>query len=162
MPQQTLTAAFTGHRTYDHSADDQLCDTVESLYNDGYRHFRIGMAEGFDLAAGEAVLRLMDNHDDICLELCIPYPNFNRGFGIEENNRFNRIISKASVIRYAADSYHKSVFSLRNNMLVDRADTVVAWYSLKRGGTHYTINRARRYGVRIINLYPDPQFNISF
>jgi hypothetical protein len=51
----THIVAFTGHRNYDRRYDDLLLASVEELVERGARCFRVGMAEGFDLAAAAVV-----------------------------------------------------------------------------------------------------------
>ena len=70
--------------------------------------------------------------------------------------------SSADVVLYADMAYHRAIFHRRNDMLVEGADVVVAWYDGSRGGTDYTIRRAHKLGCRIINLFPDPQLSIDF
>ena len=79
-----LIVAFTGHRSYRNEADKTLRDAVTSLYEEGVRHFRVGMAPGFDLAAGEVVVEFMHIHDDIILEADIPYPTFYKSFSTKQ------------------------------------------------------------------------------
>ena len=46
----------------------------------------------------------------------------------------------------------------RNDYLVDNSALLVAWYDgSPRGGTAYTVKRARRMRMPIINLKPSPQ-----
>lgn len=146
--------AFSGHRTYDGSVDDRLRSVVADLYAEGVRIFRVGMAEGFDLAAGEAVLSLMELYDDIVLEAYVPWPLFSARFDRESKRRYDAIIAKAQVIRYAGFAFQNSIFHQRNDMLVDGAGYLVAWWNGSRSGTGYTVGRARRQRTKIINLYP--------
>lgn len=146
--------AFSGHRTYDGSVDDRLRSVVANLYAEGVRIFRVGMAEGFDLAAGETVLSLMELYDDIVLEAYVPWPLFSARFDRESKRRYDAIIAKAQVIRYAGFAFQNSIFHQRNDMLVDGAGYLVAWWNGSRSGTGYTVGRARRQRTKIINLYP--------
>lgn len=155
-------ATFTGHRTYEGEADQALRETVEALYNEGVRTFRVGMAEGFDLAAGAAVVALREQNDDVVLEAIVPFPAFALRFGMRDKALYDNIIASADVVLYADMAYHRAIFHRRNDMLVEGADVVVAWYDGSRGGTDYTIRRAHKLGCRIINLYPDPQLSIDF
>ena len=51
----------------------------------------------------------------------------------------------------------------RNDFLVDNATVVVAWWDgVPRGGTAYTLRRARHAGCRVINIYPDLQLDFGF
>ena len=146
--------AFSGHRSYDGSADNRLRSVVAYLYAEGVRIFRVGMAEGFDLAAGEVVLSLMELYDDIVLEAYVPWPLFSARFDIESKQKYDAIIAKAQVIRYAGFAFQNTIFHQRNDMLVDGAGYLVAWWNGSRSGTGYTVGRARRQRTKIVNLYP--------
>lgn len=152
--------AFTGHRTYDHTADEALCKIVATLYSQGCRIFRSGMAEGFDLAAAEAVIQLKEHNSDIKLELYIPWPRFAERFSAQDQARYQAILNHADIVRYTASDYHPAVFHRRNDMLVEGAGHIVAWWDGSQSGTRYTVSRARRSGSIIYNLYPDPQLNL--
>lgn len=158
----THIVAFTGHRTYDGSANDALMATISSLYAEGARHFRVGMAEGFDLAAGNAVVEMMLTHSDITLEACIPWPGFEARFSAEGRTQYNRIMDHAAIVRYASNEYHRTVFYDRNDMLVEGAQSLVAWWDGGKSGTGYTVKRARKLGLNIKNLYPENQLSIAF
>lgn len=146
--------AFSGHRSYDGSADDRLRSVVADLYAEGVRTFRVGMAEGFDLAAGEVVLSLMELYDDIVLEAYVPWPLFSVRFDRESKLKYDAVIAKAQIIRYAGFAFQNTIFHQRNDMLVDGAGYLVAWWNGSRSGTGYTVGRARRQRSKIINLHP--------
>ncbi len=154
--------AFTGHRNYNHEADDRLRRRVLSLYDEGCRIFRVGMAEGFDLVAGEIVVELMVTRSDIILEAYIPYVDFYKRFGATELRAYNNIIAHATLVRYASESYHAGVYNRRNNMLVEGATNLVAWCNGGRSGTRYTLRRALRRGCRVDNIYPHAQSLVLF
>lgn len=155
-------ATFTGHRTYQGEADEALREAVEALYDEGVRTFRVGMAEGFDLAAGAAVVALSERHEDVVIEAIVPFPAFALRFGVCDKVLYDSVIASADVVLYADMAYHRAIFHRRNDMLVEGADVVVAWYDGSRGGTDYTIRRAHKLGCRIINLFSDPQLSIDF
>ena len=162
MNNSTHIVAFTGHRTYDGSANDALMATISALYAEGARHFRVGMAEGFDLAAGSAVREMMLTHSDITLEACIPWPGFEARFSAEDRTEYNRIMDHAAIVRYASNEYHRTVFYDRNDMLVEGAQSLVAWWDGGKSGTGYTVKRARKLGLNIKNLHPENQLSIAF
>lgn len=157
-------AAFTGHRSYDHSADQTLRRVVERLYGQGVRCFRSGMAEGFDLSAAEAVIALKERYGDLRLEAVVPYPAFKERMGLCDKSRYERIVGLADSVRYAAERYFEGVYRLRNDLLVEGADVVVAWWNGRRSGTQYTVRQAHRSNarVRIINIYRSEQLDINF
>ena len=154
--------AFTGHRSYNHEACSALHDCVVRLYAEGARTFRVGMAEGFDLAAAEAVVNLMAQHEDVVLEAYIPYPSFAARFSTIDHERYNQIISKCSRVVYVAEAYHPAVYRLRNDMLVDEAQVVVAWWNGRASGTGYTVGKGRSRRCRIMNLYGGSQCELEF
>jgi uncharacterized phage-like protein YoqJ len=153
--------AFSGHRTYDNDAEELLRTTIHELYAQGARTFRIGMAQGFDLAAGAVVLELMEQHNDIVVEACIPWPTFAESFPQKSRQLYDAIIERATIIRYAGNSYQPQVYHLRNTMLVEGTDVVVAWYDGSKGGTHNTIKMAKKRHCRVINLCPDLQLSMD-
>jgi uncharacterized phage-like protein YoqJ len=159
---RSFVVAFTGHRSYSHQACTALQECVARLYAEGARTFRVGMAEGFDLAAGEAVISLMAQHDDVALEAYIPYPNFASNFSVVDAQRYNQIIARCRRVTYAAEVYHTSVFRLRNDMLVDGAQVVVAWWNGRASGTGYTVGKGRSRRCRIVNLFGGSQCELEF
>jgi uncharacterized phage-like protein YoqJ len=120
------------------------------------------MAEGFDLAAGEVVVSLMREHHDIVLEACIPWPTFDARFSSTDRQRYNDILTHATIIRYSSEAYHPMIFYHRNDMLVEEADALVAWWDGGASGTGYTVKRARKLGLTIKNIYPQKQLSIVF
>ncbi len=162
MNNATHIVAFTGHRTYDGKANELLRATIGELYNKGARHFRVGMAEGFDLTAAEMVVELMASDGAIILEACIPWPTFDAHLNAEERVLYNNILKHATVVRYSDNAYHPAIFRHRNDMLVEGADTLVAWWNGAQSGTAYTVKRAKKLGINIINLYPKNQLSLEF
>ena len=45
---------------------------IKNLYEEGFREFYSGMAEGFDMIAAEAVLQLKEQYEDMTLVGCYP------------------------------------------------------------------------------------------
>ena len=157
--QELKIVAFTGHRTYRGVADKRLRDIVVALYERGARIFRVGMAEGFDLHAGEIVAEMISSHPDIILEAYIPWPEFALRFSSEERERYNRLIAQANVIHYTSYSYSADIFHRRNDMLVEGCDTLVAWWKGQPSGTGYTVRRGRKLGCEVINLCDEELFS---
>lgn len=154
--------AFTGHRSYCHESDAVLQETVEQLYASGARTFRVGMAEGFDLAAAECVAQLQRKYGNVSLEAYVPFPEFINRFTAVDSMRYNAIMAVCDRVSYATAAYEQSSFMRRNDMLVDGAQVVVAWWNGSNSGTGYTIRQARRCGARVMNIYPTTQYSIEF
>lgn len=150
------TVAFTGRRTYRGEASDALERTLEALYDRGFRTFLSGMAVGFDLAAAEAVLALRERRRDVRLIAAIPFHGQENRFGLLDRQRYRRVLAEADDAEVLSPAYHRGCYAVRNNFLTDHASLLVAWYDGMPGGTHYTVCRARRSGMEIVNLHKGP------
>jgi uncharacterized phage-like protein YoqJ len=161
MENSNYIIAFTGHRSYDNSADDKLRETITSLHNIGARHFRVGMAEGFDMAAAEMVMELMSEDNSITLEAFIPWPEFEKHLSDRDTQRYHKILSCCTEQHFASEEYNKGVFHKRNDMLIAGCDYLIAWWDGSSSGTGYTVKQARKDRIKIINLYPSPQMKLQ-
>ncbi len=156
-----VTAAFTGHRSYDGSAAERLSMTVQALYARGYRTFLSGMAPGFDLAAAETVLDLAGECPGIGLVAVIPFAGHIDRLPEPDRGRYRRILEQAADVVTLAGHYNRRAYFRRNDFLVDNASYVVSWFDGNVDcGTGYTVSRARRNRLPVENLYPDPQQNL--
>ncbi len=162
-----MVIAFTGHRTFDYSlCYSTLVGAVESLCGDGRsaRIFMSGMADGFDLAAAEAVLDIRDRLGEgaeVELHAIIPYRGDDLRMVGDVRRRYHRVVERADRVVYLEDRYSHGVFYRRNDYLVDNADLVVAFYDRSsRGGTAYTVKRATKQRVVVENIYPKQQLEL--
>ena len=161
--EKNISISFTGHRTYIGEADAQLRQTLRQLYDDGYTHFLCGMAWGWDLAAAEAVIELRDEFSDVTLVAVEPYADFRKLFHGEDLERYNRVVESADKVVVVSEQGGDAAFRMRNDYLVDNSAMVVAWFDGKpRGGTAYTVRRARHSHLSVINLMPNPQLSLGF
>ena len=151
-----MKVAFTGHRTYSTSEIERLETVIEQLYSEGYTPFISGMAEGFDLAAAECVIRLKAHLKAIELECAIPFEGHIQTLSAPDRERYKAICSEADKVTTLASERHPKVYFDRNDYLLEGADTVVCYYSgNKRSGTGYTVTKGLKKGLRTINLYAD-------
>ncbi len=167
-PEKSRTAAFSGHRTFKMGSGGSLFDdagrqepdaiarrlreTISRLAAGGYTDFLCGMAEGFDLMAGEAVLAVRRDFPGLRLTAVVPFPGQAARFGGEAREIYDRVLAAAdhtivACPEYSADCYHR-----RNDLLADSSSTLVCYYNGTPGGTQYTVKRALRGGSKIINL----------
>ena len=162
MHRESIAVAFTGHRTYRSEADEELRQLLEELYADGARRYLCGMAWGFDLSAGEAVVQHKLLHEDVELVAVEPFAEFRSLFRGEDAERYDALIAAADC-RVVVGENNVGAYMRRNDYLVDHSSLVVAWWDGRRdGGTAYTALRACRKGREVVNLYPDPQLNLPF
>ena len=159
--EKTGCVAFTGHRGYGGEADADLRRVTERLYAEGYRCFITGMSWGFDLAAGLAVAESKRLHHDVRLVAAEPFAGFRDLFEGRWAEAYDAVLAAADERVCVCDSKSPSSYIRRNDYLVDNSALLVAWYDgSPRGGTAYTVKRARRMRMPIINIKPSPQLEL--
>lgn len=134
---------------------EMLRPVLRELYIKGIRVFLTGMAEGFDMWAALEVIRLRDEGacPDAGVGAIVPYKGQSRRYGSRALEDYDYILREAAFTAVLSAAYFPECFHRRNDFLVDNASVVVCYYDGQRGGTQYTVNRARRMRVPLINLY---------
>lgn len=160
------TAAFSGHRTFKMSGNippfdgeetdlplaTRIEEAVKALCTEGIDTFLCGMAEGFDLEAAEAVLRMRGKNTLPRLIAVAPYRSQAERFDKQTRERYAAILAEADEVVILAETYHAGCFHARNDYLVAHASVLLCYYNGSKGGTHYTVHHAQKLGLRIINL----------
>lgn len=152
-----LCAAFTGHRAKKlpfggnenslgfMALREKLRESIFNAYEEGKRYFLSGMADGVDTYAAELVLDLKQALPGIKLICVYPYP---MRFG-----RPKRIGMLADYCITLSDEYSDACFRIRNDFLIAHSSLIIAVFNgIKKGGTYYTVNAAKRAGVRIVTI----------
>ena len=92
-----------------------------------------------------------------------PYEGFRSLFRGEGGELYDRVLTAASERVVVSDEQGAAAYMRRNDYLADNASVVVAWCDGRgRGGTSYTVSRARKSRVEVINLYPEAQLEFKF
>ena len=151
------TVAFTGHRKeriLQGSGNDSrilaqireaVTGVVTELYGQGYKEYYTGMASGFDMTAAEA---------DIKLIAAVPFRKQPLWFEAEDQLLYARLLERMDRVVMVSENYHKGCYLRRDEYMVRKADTVIAYWDLvPKGGTFYTVNKALESGKSVINLY---------
>lgn len=158
---RNITVAFTGHRTYCGEANSDLHQTILKLSEEGFTRFLCGMAWGFDLAAGEAVAEAKKHCSEIELVAVVPYDGFGSLFRGDDAVQYGRVMAAADEVVVVSEQGGDAAFRRRNDYLVDNASIVVAWFDgVPRGGTAYTVRRARHSRLPVVNLMHNPQLEL--
>ena len=158
---RNITVAFTGHRTYCGEANSDLHQTILRLCEEGFTRFLCGMAWGFDLAAGEAVAEAKKHCSEIELVAVVPYDGFGSLFRGDDAEQYGRVMAAADEVVVVSEQGGDAAFRRRNDYLVDNASIVVAWFDgVPRGGTAYTVRRARHSRLPVVNLMHNPQLEL--
>ena len=147
---------FTGHRDIPPEILPALAAKLEAaileLIADGIRYFYAGGALGFDTLAPENVLRLPDHFPQLQLILALPCREQTRGWFAASVKRYESILRRANEVVYTSEHYTRGCMQRRNRFMVDHSAVCVAYCTRATGGSAYTLQYARKAGLRILLL----------
>ena len=153
MPARQESCCFTGHRPaklpWGYNESDPRCvklkeriaDAVLLAYQEGYRHFLCGMAQGCDLYFCEAVLALRERYPEVTVEAAIPCPTQADAWPEAERERYRNLVARCDMETMVSDTY-----------MVDHAMLLIAAFDGTAGGTRYTVEYALRRGIEIFDV----------
>lgn len=150
------TCCFTGHRALPPEERGaiayQLEQTVIMLIQAGIRFFGAGGARGFDTLAAQTILKLRRKYPHIKLILVLPCLSQTQGWRDEDIKVYESIKTAADKVTYTSEKYTQGCMHKRNRHLVDHSSICVCYLTEDRGGTAYTVNYAKKQGLKVINL----------
>ena len=123
----------------------EILDSISA----GYDRFITGLARGVDLWAGEILMELKAQGENISIIAVKPYKSHGDSFKGEEKFSFGRLISNADEVVCLADEYRKGCMQRRNEYMVDRSGKLIAVVSDYRSGTGATIRYAEKQGIKV-------------
>ena len=148
----SVSCAFSGHRYELEDFDAELLERViKNLIMTGADVFYCGMAKGFDLCAAESVLALKKSFP-VKLIACIPCGGQQDGYSKHDKIRYNRILENCDEQILLSNRYYNGCMQSRDRFMVDNSDVLVCYLRKDDGGTFYTVNYARKKGVKIIEI----------
>ena len=155
---RTVSAAFTGHRFYDFSQrefiQERLTSAISEAYDHGIRNFISGFALGIDLMAAQLVQSLKCDLPGISLTAAIPFGGQAERYNIYDKRVYRRLLELADKVIVLSDYYYPRCFLDRDKFMVENASYLIAYYDgREKGGTYYTVKKARARGIPIINVY---------
>lgn len=115
----------------------------------GYDRFITGLARGVDLWAGEILMELKAQGENISIIAVKPHKGHGDNFTGEEKFSLGRLISKADEVICLADEYRKGCLQRRNEYMVDHSGKLIAVVSDYRSGTGATIRYAEKQGIEV-------------
>lgn len=147
-----MTCALTGHRELPRDFDKSaLYDRLRLLLEGGCENFLCGMAEGFDLEALSCLV-WFKREKEICIEACLPYEGFGKGFSPKYRNMFEELLPRCDRKTVLFPVYRDGCFLARDRYMVDRADILLAYCTKPTGGAAYTVRYAGKKGVPVLYL----------
>ncbi|MBQ5972717.1 MAG: DUF1273 family protein [Oscillospiraceae bacterium] len=158
------TVGFTGHRAVPPEDRDRLvrrlARTLDGLIAVGAQDFYAGGAVGFDTMAALAVLDRRAAGDDVRLHLLLPFPSQDVRWSRTDREIYRGILRRADSAEYVCDRYLPGAYHLRDRLIVERSELLVAFCRRTSGGTAYTVALAEELGREIVNL-ADPGADAS-
>ena len=160
MRARPISCCFSGHRPGKLPWGDRRClalkerlwNEMEAAYEQGYRHFICGMAQGCDLYFCELALALRQLHGDVTVEAAIPCPSQADGWGEAQKSRYRDILARCDYETMVQQSYTPGCMQRRNRYMVDHASLLIAVNDGARGGTRSTIEYAFKRGVNVLDI----------
>ena len=154
----TKSVTFTGHRYIPQTKRNELYAKLEKAvmenYANGARNFLCGMAVGFDLLAAEAVLKVKKELPDIKLTAVVPFRLQHERWTEREKLRYHSIISRADKVVVLSEHYYNGCLLRRNDYMLFLCNEVIAYYDgTPKGGTYYTVRKARQMKLPVLNLF---------
>ena len=151
MAAKQESCAFTGHRPEklpwgDNERDPRcvalrkrILQALWTAYDEGYRYFLCGMAQGCDLLFGEEALRLRGVCPEVKVEAAVPYPEQADRWPAPQRERYRILLEACDQKTLVSPRYTPHCLLRRDRYLVDRASLLLAAYDGSPGGTKYTI-----------------------
>ncbi len=161
------TCCFTGHRPdklpWRNDEQDQRClvlkawllEAIEQAWQDGYRHFLVGMALGCDLYFCEAALAFRATHPEIRVEAAIPYPGQADRWSARNRARWQSLVDRCDLQTVVQPTYDWGCLLRRDRYMVARSGRIIAVFNGTSGGTMQTLAYAMRDGLEIVRIDPD-------
>jgi uncharacterized phage-like protein YoqJ len=150
------TCCFTGHRKIPPLQSLQIAERLKTelikLIDQGYLYFGAGGALGFDTIAAKTVLTLQQSCPQIKLILVLPCKTQTRGWEKENIKIYKDIKKRCNKVVYTSEDYTRDCMLKRNRHLVDNSSACICYLTESKGGTAYTVEYARRSGIKIVNL----------
>ncbi len=128
------------------------CAIIDA-YNEGFRFFISGMAEGFDLFAAEIVLELKSEFEGMALVAALPYSEAAKRHSVKTAKRMDTVLSKADAVISVSENYVPGCEHKRNRYMVDNSTRIIGYYNGLSGGTAHCWNYAAEKNLELVNIY---------
>ena len=98
------------------------------------------------------MLRLRESCPELRLILVLPCLDQTKGWKAGDVERYEEIKRQADKTVYTGQEYTPGCMHTRNRRLVDDSSVCVCYQTRSRGGTAYTVDYAKKKGLKAINL----------
>lgn len=164
MSARQESCCFSGHRPnklpWGYDEEDPRCillkrriaDAVETAYEEGYRHFLCGMAQGCDLYFCEAILELRSRREGITLEAAIPCPSQAESWPASQWRRYKQLTAACDIETLVSKEYTPGCMQRRNRYMVNHSSLLITAFDGSAGGTRSTVEYALLRGLDVVDL----------
>ena len=156
MDMRAKTCCFTGHRSL--SGEEKLKvavrlrEIIAEQIKTGVVFYGAGGARGFDSLAAQIVPEMKKEYPQLRLILVLPCEDQTREWRSEDIAVYEDIMRRSDKVVYVSREYTPDCMHKRNRHLVDHSGTCICYLTRSTGGTAYTVDYARKRGLRIINM----------
>ena len=149
--------AVTGHRP--HKLGGYSDEAFKKLYTLASDYLAVlqptlvitGMALGWDQAIAQAAIDL-----GIPFHAYVPCDSQDRKWPFEAGEKYRKLLSKAAkVVVTCPGPYAVWKMQVRNEKMVDEADTILACWDGSNGGTYNCIEYAKKKAKPVVNCYKE-------
>ena len=149
-------ACFTGHRDIPpedyEKISSALMQVIDRLYREKVTTYFCGGALGFDTVAAVTLLNGRRCYPELRLILALPCPEQSEKWSEASRALYRRILASADEVRTLSPFYTRGCMLERNRYMVENSAVCVAYLRRRQGGSAFTVDYARKKGLRIFNL----------
>ena len=149
--------SFTGHRVIptEHvsSLENLVERAIEYAYEKGCRCFYAGGALGFDTMCAKRIIRFRLLHPDVKFVLVLPCKDQSQRWSERQKDLYECTLGAADEIIYTSEEYSSACMKIRNQVLVDKCDMLIAYVQRDRSGASQTLAMAKKAGKEVYNLF---------
>ena len=142
---------YEGAPLYDKLVAD-MKKLIQRAIKAGAETFYNGGAYGFDIVAGETILDLKKEYPHIKLITVRPFIGQGEDYTPDWQDRYQKVIVGSDEVIVLSHQYYSGCYYARNRYMVDHSALLFCYFDGQPGGTKYTVNYAKRCGMRIVNL----------
>ena len=159
MKTESYTCCFTGHRQipseHGTALPPLLGRMIETLIQRGVTTFRTGGAMGFDTVVALMILEKKEIYPHIRLELVLPCRDQAKLWDGYNQKAYTYVLEQADSVSWVRERYARGCMMERNRRMVQGSHFCIGYCNdTTQGGSAYTLDYAKRHGLRVMNIAP--------
>ena len=144
-----------GNVQYEQLKKDLLSSVLEAV-EEGYGNFYTGACYGFDILAGEMVIKARDEYGlPIRLTSVLPFENQAQLWKEYWRDRYYSMLEFSDQVVTLQTRYTRGCYQRRNRYMIERSDLLICYHTGCPGGTSHTVYAAIQNGLYVVNICKD-------